>query len=227
MSGRRHVVLTAIALRHGSRTALRLVETKVRMRSIDPAALERYLDAGDWQGKAGGYAIQGQRPPSSRGWRGRSRPLSACLCQNRRHAGRDRHPSQNQGRRPMKGRQVVLGHLFGLEAAALMQDGQLIDLLVASDPLTALAPGAICRASTDRFMKGRRRFPTRAGWPDGLSARRACPRASRCWQVAGGRRRQGRAPVHAPAVSRPSRAGHAGRAGGQRVAQHPRRGSPG
>lgn len=59
MSGRRHVVLTAIALRHGSRTALRLVETKVRMRSIDPAALERYLNAGDWQGKAGGYAIQG------------------------------------------------------------------------------------------------------------------------------------------------------------------------
>ena len=59
MSGRRHVVLTAIALRHGSRTALRLAETKVRMRSIDPAALERYLDAGDWQGKAGGYAIQG------------------------------------------------------------------------------------------------------------------------------------------------------------------------
>ena len=54
----------------------------------------------------------------------------------------------------MKGRQVVLGHLFGLEAAALMQDGHLIDLLVASDPLTALAPGAICRASTDRFMKG-------------------------------------------------------------------------
>ncbi|WP_408593580.1 Maf family protein [Paracoccus marcusii] len=59
MSGRRHVVLTAIALRHRSRTALRLVESKVRMRSIDPAALERYLDAGDWQGKAGGYAIQG------------------------------------------------------------------------------------------------------------------------------------------------------------------------
>ncbi|ODT58058.1 MULTISPECIES: ribonuclease E/G [Paracoccus] len=54
----------------------------------------------------------------------------------------------------MKGRQVVLGHLFGLEAAALMQDGQLVDLLVASDPLTALPPGAICRAATDRFMKG-------------------------------------------------------------------------
>ncbi|MFC0200508.1 Maf family protein [Paracoccus rhizosphaerae] len=59
MSGRRHAVLTAMALRHGDRTALRLVETKVRMRSIDGRALERYLDVGDWQGKAGGYAIQG------------------------------------------------------------------------------------------------------------------------------------------------------------------------
>lgn len=59
MSGRRHVVLTAMALRHGPRTTLRLVETKVRMRSIDDTALQRYLDVGDWQGKAGGYAIQG------------------------------------------------------------------------------------------------------------------------------------------------------------------------
>lgn len=59
MSGRRHVVLTAMALRHGSRTAVRLVETKVRMRAIDEPSLQRYLDAGDWQGKAGAYAIQG------------------------------------------------------------------------------------------------------------------------------------------------------------------------
>lgn len=59
MSGRRHVVLTAVALRHGPRTALRLVETKVRMRPIDEPALQRYVDLGDWQGKAGGYAIQG------------------------------------------------------------------------------------------------------------------------------------------------------------------------
>lgn len=59
MSGRRHLVLTALALRHGERTRLRLVETRVRMRPIEPAALERYLDIGDWQGKAGAYAIQG------------------------------------------------------------------------------------------------------------------------------------------------------------------------
>ncbi|RJL00953.1 Maf family protein [Paracoccus siganidrum] len=59
MSGRRHRVLTAIALRHGGRSRVRLVETQVRMRPIDAAALDAYLDAGDWQGKAGGYAIQG------------------------------------------------------------------------------------------------------------------------------------------------------------------------
>ncbi|WP_378945227.1 Maf family protein [Paracoccus sp. R86501] len=59
LSGRRHVVLTSMALRHGDRLAVRLVETRVRMRSLDAATLEAYLDMGDWQGKAGGYAIQG------------------------------------------------------------------------------------------------------------------------------------------------------------------------
>ena len=59
MSGRRHVVLTSMALRHGDRLAVRLVETRVRMRSLDEATLQAYLDIGDWQGKAGAYAIQG------------------------------------------------------------------------------------------------------------------------------------------------------------------------
>lgn len=59
MSGRRHRVLTALALRYHGRTRLRHVETLVRMRPIDAAALERYLDMNDWQGKAGAYAIQG------------------------------------------------------------------------------------------------------------------------------------------------------------------------
>ena len=59
MSGRRHVVLTSMALRHGDRLAARLVETRVRMRSLDEATLQAYLDMGDWQGKAGAYAIQG------------------------------------------------------------------------------------------------------------------------------------------------------------------------
>ncbi|AXC49449.1 ribonuclease G [Paracoccus suum] len=54
----------------------------------------------------------------------------------------------------MKGRQVVLGQLFGAEAAALMVDGQLEDLLVDSSALVPLAPGAICRGIADRPMKG-------------------------------------------------------------------------
>lgn len=59
MSGRRHRVLTAVALRHGETTRHRLVETLVKMRPVSPPELERYLDIGDWEGKAGAYAIQG------------------------------------------------------------------------------------------------------------------------------------------------------------------------
>lgn len=54
----------------------------------------------------------------------------------------------------MKGRVVVLGAVGGLEAAALMVDGQLEDLLVDASDAMALAPGAICRAKIERPMKG-------------------------------------------------------------------------
>lgn len=59
MSGRRHRVLTAVALRDNDRAHVKLVETIVRMSVISADALERYVAHGDWQGKAGGYAIQG------------------------------------------------------------------------------------------------------------------------------------------------------------------------
>ena len=51
----------------------------------------------------------------------------------------------------MKGRQVLLDHLDGREAAALMVDGQLDDLLIETD---APAPGTIYRARADRPVKG-------------------------------------------------------------------------
>lgn len=54
----------------------------------------------------------------------------------------------------MKGRQIVLGRLAGLEAAALFEDGQLVDLLVDPTLLTPIAPGAICRGVIERLMKG-------------------------------------------------------------------------
>jgi len=51
----------------------------------------------------------------------------------------------------MKGRQIVLDHIGGQEAAALMIDGRLDDLLIDSD---APRPGAIYRAIAGRPMKG-------------------------------------------------------------------------
>lgn len=51
----------------------------------------------------------------------------------------------------MKGRTILLDHLNGREAAALMLDGRLEDLLIASD---APAPGTIYRAVADRPVKG-------------------------------------------------------------------------
>ncbi len=54
----------------------------------------------------------------------------------------------------MKGRQIVLGQLFGAEAAALMEDGVLIDLLVDANALAPLVPGDICRGVVERLMKG-------------------------------------------------------------------------
>lgn len=54
----------------------------------------------------------------------------------------------------MKGRVVLLDHLNGLEAAALMEDGQLLDLILDSSDVVPLAPGAICRGVVGRQMKG-------------------------------------------------------------------------
>jgi Ribonuclease G/E len=51
----------------------------------------------------------------------------------------------------MKGRTIILDHVDGVEAAALMVDGKLSDLLVAGE---APAPGTIYRAIADRPVKG-------------------------------------------------------------------------
>lgn len=54
----------------------------------------------------------------------------------------------------MKGRVVVLGSCRGREAAALVVDGQLQDLIVDARDAAGLAPGAILRGVLDRQMKG-------------------------------------------------------------------------
>ena len=60
LSGRRHRVLGGIALRlPDGRVRSRLVTSSVTMKRLTAAEIDAYIATGDWQGKAGGYAIQG------------------------------------------------------------------------------------------------------------------------------------------------------------------------
>ncbi len=59
LGGRRHQVITAVAVRRGDRVWLRDVVSAVRMKRLSDAELNTYLASGEWRGKAGGYAIQG------------------------------------------------------------------------------------------------------------------------------------------------------------------------
>ena len=60
LSGRRHRVLSAVALRAPDGTLReRLSETIVRFKPLSREELDAYLAGGEWHGKAGGYAIQG------------------------------------------------------------------------------------------------------------------------------------------------------------------------
>jgi len=61
LSGRRHKVLGGLALAScGGKVRTRLVETVVRFKRLEPKEIEAYVASGEWQGKAGGYAIQGR-----------------------------------------------------------------------------------------------------------------------------------------------------------------------
>ena len=61
LSGRRHRVYTGVAIStpHGETNA-RVVMTMVQFKRLSSQQLDRYLDGDEWQGKAGGYAIQGR-----------------------------------------------------------------------------------------------------------------------------------------------------------------------
>ena len=60
MSGRRHRVITAVAVRTPDRLWERQVETVLKMKRLSDAEIGAYLDSGEWRGKAGGYGIQGR-----------------------------------------------------------------------------------------------------------------------------------------------------------------------
>jgi septum formation protein len=60
MSGRRHRVFSAVALKAPDGTLReRLSETIVRFKPLSNAEIDGYIASGEWHGKAGGYAIQG------------------------------------------------------------------------------------------------------------------------------------------------------------------------
>ena len=59
LGGRRHQVITAIAVRRGDKIWSRESVSAVKMKRLSDAELNTYLASDEWQGKAGGYAIQG------------------------------------------------------------------------------------------------------------------------------------------------------------------------
>ena len=61
LSGRRHTVYGGIALIAPDGTVkTRMVETAVVFKRLHKTEIAAYLACGEWQGKAGGYAIQGR-----------------------------------------------------------------------------------------------------------------------------------------------------------------------
>ena len=61
LNGRTHEVVGGIALaRDGAVVATAVEVTRVTFKRSDDAALDRYVATGEWQGRAGGYAIQGE-----------------------------------------------------------------------------------------------------------------------------------------------------------------------
>jgi len=61
LSGRRHRVIGGVCvIAPDGRRAVRVVTTQVAMKRLNAAELAAYLASGEWEGKAGGYAIQGR-----------------------------------------------------------------------------------------------------------------------------------------------------------------------
>jgi septum formation protein len=59
LQGRTHHVWSGIALVAAGHELVETVRTAVTFAPADPEAIDRYVATGEWQGRAGGYAIQG------------------------------------------------------------------------------------------------------------------------------------------------------------------------
>jgi len=60
LRGQTHHVYTGVCVWHrpGDQTLVKVESTKLRMNDMTDKQLERYLDSGDWQGKAGAFGYQ-------------------------------------------------------------------------------------------------------------------------------------------------------------------------
>ena len=60
LSGRAHRVFTGVCLiAPDGREISRVVETRLKMKRLSESEMQMYLESGEWDGKAGGYGIQG------------------------------------------------------------------------------------------------------------------------------------------------------------------------
>ena len=60
LSGRNHRVYTSIYIRYGRSNRQRCIQTRVKFKKLTTLEIANYLDSREWEGKAGGYAIQGK-----------------------------------------------------------------------------------------------------------------------------------------------------------------------
>jgi septum formation protein len=60
LSGRTHEVVSGLALLEPGNPQVVHEVTSVTFRRLDDGLVRRYVDTGEWSGRAGGYAIQGQ-----------------------------------------------------------------------------------------------------------------------------------------------------------------------
>ena len=60
LSGKRHRVFTAVAIKEQNNISCFLVKTTLKMKRLCENEIDQYLNSEEWVGKAGGYSIQGR-----------------------------------------------------------------------------------------------------------------------------------------------------------------------
>jgi septum formation protein len=60
LSGRTHEVMSGIVVRNGLDERSDVATTRVRFRRLEQPDIDWYLSTGEWEERAGGYAIQGR-----------------------------------------------------------------------------------------------------------------------------------------------------------------------